>query len=124
MVVLSFFFFQAEDGIRYATVTGVQTCALPISLIAAVIAVLAVPLPYNALARGRWTALIAYAAMPWFLLLLARMTGIGPFGSGEGRQRRKRGDGERREQRALTGNNGPAWRAYVLLGVPLAAVSA
>src|SRR6266542_4510846 len=26
-----FFFFQAEDGIRYATVTGVQTCALPIS---------------------------------------------------------------------------------------------
>src|SRR5207245_8609968 len=26
------FFFQAEDGIRYATVTGVQTCALPISM--------------------------------------------------------------------------------------------
>src|SRR5256886_8903055 len=26
------FFFQAEDGIRYLTVTGVQTCALPISL--------------------------------------------------------------------------------------------
>src|SRR5207245_4539396 len=25
------FFFQAEDGIRGATVTGVQTCALPIS---------------------------------------------------------------------------------------------
>src|SRR5438309_11131558 len=23
-------FFQAEDGIRYGTVTGVQTCALPI----------------------------------------------------------------------------------------------
>src|SRR5207245_6384322 len=28
--VLVFFFFQAEDGIRDATVTGVQTCALPI----------------------------------------------------------------------------------------------
>src|SRR5256886_8901520 len=27
-----FFFFQAEDGIRDLTVTGVQTCALPISL--------------------------------------------------------------------------------------------
>src|SRR5207245_5667461 len=27
-----FFFFQAEDGIRDATVTGVQTCALPISV--------------------------------------------------------------------------------------------
>src|SRR3989475_1845120 len=26
---LSFFFFQAEDGIRYLTVTGVQTCVLP-----------------------------------------------------------------------------------------------
>src|SRR5207249_8132315 len=26
-----FFFFQAEDGIRVRNVTGVQTCALPIS---------------------------------------------------------------------------------------------
>ena len=26
----SFFFFQAEDGIRDRLVTGVQTCALPI----------------------------------------------------------------------------------------------
>src|SRR5256886_11231471 len=26
-----FFFFQAEEGIRFLTVTGVQTCALPIS---------------------------------------------------------------------------------------------
>src|SRR5207245_6367313 len=29
------FFFQAEDGIRDATVTGVQTCALPISALTA-----------------------------------------------------------------------------------------
>src|SRR5437879_11449182 len=28
-----FFFFQAEDGIRDTSVTGVQTCALPISRI-------------------------------------------------------------------------------------------
>src|SRR2546422_6371207 len=28
----SLFFFQAEDGIRDVAVTGVQTCALPISL--------------------------------------------------------------------------------------------
>src|SRR5438132_1966430 len=28
-----FFFFQAEDGIRDHCVTGVQTCALPISLV-------------------------------------------------------------------------------------------
>src|SRR2546430_5028934 len=30
--IIFFFFFQAEDGIRDLTVTGVQTCALPISL--------------------------------------------------------------------------------------------
>src|SRR2546430_86423 len=29
--LLFLFFFQAEDGIRDLTVTGVQTCALPIS---------------------------------------------------------------------------------------------
>src|SRR5258707_3994336 len=32
MVVSLFFFFQAEDGIRDIGVTGVQTCALPISI--------------------------------------------------------------------------------------------
>src|SRR5882762_11625698 len=31
--VVFFFFFQAEDGIRYSSVTGVQTCALPISVV-------------------------------------------------------------------------------------------
>src|SRR5207248_4216434 len=31
-IILFFFFFQAEDGIRDRTVTGVQTCALPILL--------------------------------------------------------------------------------------------
>src|SRR5699024_11883174 len=30
-IALFFFFFQAEDGIRDRNVTGVQTCALPIS---------------------------------------------------------------------------------------------
>src|SRR2546429_4240126 len=29
-MILFFFFFQAEDGIRDVAVTGVQTCALPI----------------------------------------------------------------------------------------------
>src|SRR5688572_32749063 len=33
-----FFFFQAEDGIRDLTVTGVQTCALPISRFASALA--------------------------------------------------------------------------------------
>src|SRR2546430_7069716 len=30
VIFFFFFFFQAEDGIRDLTVTGVQTCALPI----------------------------------------------------------------------------------------------
>src|SRR2546430_15814910 len=33
MLSLMFFFFQAEDGIRDLTVTGVQTCALPILIV-------------------------------------------------------------------------------------------
>src|SRR2546430_3152669 len=32
MLMFIFFFFQAEDGIRDLTVTGVQTCALPICI--------------------------------------------------------------------------------------------
>src|SRR2546425_8309813 len=32
LVLFLFFFFQAEDGIRDKLVTGVQTCALPISM--------------------------------------------------------------------------------------------
>src|SRR5437764_8744883 len=32
-VCLFFFFFQAEDGIRDTSVTGVQTCALPILVV-------------------------------------------------------------------------------------------
>src|SRR5256885_4671981 len=32
-IVVVFFFFQAEDGIRDYKVTGVQTCALPICLV-------------------------------------------------------------------------------------------
>src|SRR2546427_13310395 len=40
-----FFFFQAEDGIRDLTVTGVQTCALPISPSAAKARAIARPMP-------------------------------------------------------------------------------
>src|SRR5256885_3986523 len=34
------FFFQAEDGIRDYKVTGVQTCALPISLLVEVVGII------------------------------------------------------------------------------------
>src|SRR3990167_985226 len=30
IIIIGLFFFQAEDGIRDLTVTGVQTCALPL----------------------------------------------------------------------------------------------
>src|SRR5690606_40725567 len=45
-----FFFFQAEDGIRDFHVTGVQTCALPISL--------------GPLVRDLWTPYAAHALHP------------------------------------------------------------
>src|SRR5947209_14877324 len=41
---INFFFFQAEDGIRDIGVTGVQTCALPILVPAAVAPLEALPL--------------------------------------------------------------------------------
>src|SRR5688572_32127794 len=52
-----FFFFQAEDGIRDLTVTGVQTCALPI---------LGARGSSGGSTRGGiyWTATVAGAARP------------------------------------------------------------
>src|SRR5438128_5225294 len=41
--IIYFFFFQAEDGIRDATVTGVQTCALPICTSETLLAVIEAP---------------------------------------------------------------------------------
>src|SRR5688500_19883152 len=48
-----FFFFQAEDGIRDYKVTGVQTCALPISRLRPVILDVSEPLELTeVIARG------------------------------------------------------------------------
>ena len=47
----------------------------------AVIAYLAVPLSYDAVARGRWGGLLAWAAFPWLLAMVARSSGLAPFGS-------------------------------------------
>ena len=44
-----------------------------------VVAYLAVPVSYGALARGRWSALLAWAAFPWLLAILTRLTGLAPF---------------------------------------------
>src|SRR5256886_13014039 len=58
-----FFFFQAEDGIRDWTVTGVQTCALPICQIATAhtffnIGISLVFLPFTPLAARAIEALV------------------------------------------------------------------
>src|SRR5256885_51724 len=65
MGVLVFFFFQAEDGIRDYKVTGVQTCALPISLLG--MAGLGVGSPAIWLAWRQW--------MPQYQVRLATATG-------------------------------------------------
>ena len=40
----------------------------------------AVPLPYNALANGRWDAVVLYAAAPLLVAMLARASRVAPFG--------------------------------------------
>src|SRR2546430_16380442 len=47
-----FFFFQAEDGIRDLTVTGVQTCALPIFQASASVTVKAAQVSIDATSVG------------------------------------------------------------------------
>jgi GT2 family glycosyltransferase len=80
----------------------------PLGRLVGVIAYVAVALPYNALARGQWGGLVAYAAAPWLLAPLLRLTGLPPF----------------RPESAGPGDDGPAWRQILLLGVGLAVVAA
>ena len=40
----------------------------------------AAALPYNAIAVGRWSGLVAYGAMPWVAGSLARLSGLTPYG--------------------------------------------
>src|SRR5688572_31404506 len=94
LCVFLFFFFQAEDGIRDLTVTGVQTCALPISRGGPPAAR---PLPGRSprvrrrAARGTWppprTARSARGGRP--------CSGRDPPSARRGRGRRSRGGGAR-----------------------------
>src|SRR5205085_9369570 len=77
LFLYSFFFFQAEDGIRDLTVTGVQKCALPISVAHVGTAAIGIPisLGVSALAMGRqwragWRAIVA-ASWPFLVALAA-----------------------------------------------------
>ena len=82
--------------------------------VAALAVYLALPVPYNALARGSWSGLLLYAVSPWLLLMMGRASGIAPFGP-EGAA-----DGERAA-------GSPRRRAVPLLlgmGIVLAVVAA
>src|SRR5256885_5184938 len=81
----SYFFFQAEDGIRDYKVTGVQTCALPIYLhlpaggallgaIGGAAALLAAALVLSAL---RWWLVLGPGVAPWAVLV--RLYFVGQF---------------------------------------------
>ncbi|MBI2709205.1 MAG: glycosyltransferase [Actinobacteria bacterium] len=48
--------------------------------VAALVVYLALPVPYNALARGSWSGLLVYGSAPWFLLGSARLSRLAPFG--------------------------------------------
>src|SRR2546429_9295746 len=70
MYAFLFFFFQAEDGIRDVAVTGVQTCALPIS--SAVAGVLRVPL----FGAGPLFPVTLHATLPWTTLVTSLGVGL------------------------------------------------
>jgi len=48
----------------------------------AAVAYAANPLAWNALARGRWSGLVAFAAFPWVFSVLARAGGLAPLDPG------------------------------------------
>jgi len=66
--------FGAWGAVRLLRPFGSQRAALVAGL-----AYLAMPVAYNALALGRWGALVVYAGSPWVLAVLARSTGLEPF---------------------------------------------
>src|SRR5699024_11973811 len=66
--VVAFFFFQAEDGIRDRNVTGVQTCALPISPIASITCA-AGALGMLAIGVGGLEVAMAMAGQPLYVAL-------------------------------------------------------
>lgn len=52
----------------------------PRASVAAFTVYLVLPVPYNALANGSWSGLVLYAASPWILLHLGRISAIAPYG--------------------------------------------
>src|SRR5688572_31972929 len=78
MIIVCFFFFQAEDGIRVLTVTGVQTCALPILML--FMAVELASLPSYVLAGFRKTHRIGAEASLKYVLFGAATSAVMVYG--------------------------------------------
>ncbi|MCC6226195.1 MAG: glycosyltransferase [Microthrixaceae bacterium] len=53
----------------------------PRARLAATMAYVVVAVPYDAIASGRWVALVSYGVAPWILAHLARASGVAPFAS-------------------------------------------
>ncbi|HEY2429161.1 MAG TPA: glycosyltransferase [Acidimicrobiales bacterium] len=74
VLVLGMIPLGALGAARLARPLGSRRAAL-----VALVAYLVVPLPYNALSSGHWSALAAYAALPWIIGLMVRGMGMAPF---------------------------------------------
>src|SRR5699024_11367159 len=88
----SYFFFQAEDGIRHRNVTGVQTCALPISPTCTACASSAAP--------ATWAFPLPRSANCWTFGTTARAAAPRSEERRVGTQSRRRRPRGRRRQRA------------------------
>jgi GT2 family glycosyltransferase len=92
--------------------------------LAALIAYAIVPLPYDALAHGHWPGLLAYAAAPWVLGMLIRLSGEIPLPTSQPRHIGGRVIGLGILV-ALVASAAPAWLLVVpVVGVALLAGSA
>ncbi|MCU1358479.1 MAG: hypothetical protein JWM89_3897 [Acidimicrobiales bacterium] len=92
LAVLGYVFFGAMGLLRAVLILGTiplgalgaWRLAKPIgsarASVTAFAVYLAIPVPYNALARGSWSGLLLYAVSPWLLLALGRASGAAPFG--------------------------------------------
>lgn len=92
LTVAGYLFFGATGVLRTVLIVGTiplgavgaWRMARPIGSVRASVAAfavyLAIPVPYNAMARGSWSGLLVYAAAPWILLALGRASGVAPFG--------------------------------------------
>ncbi len=80
------------------------------------VAYLAVAVPYNALALGRWGALVVYAGGPWVLARLFRATEASPYRVHRSSERTGSSHGRRSGLGAVVSRH-PSWRSALALGV-------